>query len=288
MIDISPLKRLLPGGSADAPLIPVIQLKGAIGMGGRFSSRFDFAAVSGALEKAFSIKKAPAVALVINSPGGSAVQSSLIYKRICALKAEKKKKVFAFIEDAAASGGYYIACAADDIYCDESSIVGSIGVIFAGFGFTEAIGKIGIERRVHTSGENKSILDPFKPEKKKDVDRLKSLGSDIHKTFRDVVEASRGDKLDETEKELFTGAFWTGGRAVKLGLADGIGEVRTTLRGIYGEKIRLKVIPTVAKSKIQRMLGLQGPGALDRLGVELAGGLVSAADERALWARLGL
>jgi len=287
MIDLSPLKRLLPGGG-DGPLVPVVRLKGAIGMGGRLASGFDFAAVSGALEKAFSVKKAPAVALVINSPGGSPVQSSLIYQRICALKAEKEKKVFVFVEDAAASGGYYIACAGDEIYCDASSIVGSIGVISAGFGFPDALAKLGIERRVHAAGENKSVLDPFLPEKSEDVERLKELQLDIHQVFKQVVRASRGDKLDETDKELFTGAFWTGSRAVKLGLADGIGEVRTILRGVYGEKTRLKVIPTVAKSKIQRMLGLKGPGALEHFGAELAGGLVSAADERALWTRLGL
>ena len=262
-------------------------------MGGRMSSGFDFAAVSEAIQKAFSYKHAPAVALIINSPGGSPVQSSLIYKRICALKVENKKKVFAFVEDAAASGGYYIACAADEIYCDQSSIVGSIGVISAGFGFPNAIAKLGVERRVYAAGENKSVLDPFLPEKKEDIKRLKELQLDIHEAFKGVVKASRGDRLDETEKDLFTGAFWTGERSVKLGLADGIGEVRTTLREKYGEKVRLKVIPTVSKSRIQRMLGLKAPldslGApLESLGADLASGLVTAADERTLWARLGL
>ena len=175
MVDFSFLSRLRPGGSADAPLVPVIRLKGPIGMGGRLSSGFDFAAVSGAIQKAFSIKSAPAVALIINSPGGSPVQSSLIYQRITALKVEKKKKVYAFVEDAAASGGYYIACAADEIYCDPSSILGSIGVISAGFGFPDAIAKLGIERRVHAAGENKSVLDPFLPEKKADIKRLYRL-----------------------------------------------------------------------------------------------------------------
>lgn len=260
--------------------MPVIRLFGAIGMGGRMRSGFDFTAVVGAIEKAFATKKAKAVALVINSPGGSPVQSSLIYKRITQLKAEKEIPVFAFVEDAAASGGYYISCAADKIFCDESSILGSIGVVSAGFGFTEAIDKLGVERRVHTAGENKSILDPFQPEKEEDIKRLKELQLEIHDTFKAVVRASRGDRLVDNP-ELFTGAFWAGHKAVELGLADGIGDIRSTLRGEYGDKVKLKVMPTGEKSWIARRLGMS-------LTEGLTEDVLATAQMRTLWARLGL
>ncbi len=267
------------------PVVPVIRLFGAIGMGGRLKSGFDFAGVVAAIEKAFAINKAMAVALVINSPGGSPAQSSLIYKRITQLKQEKEKPVFAFVEDAAASGGYYIACAADKIYCDESSILGSIGVVSAGFGFTEAIGKLGVERRVHTAGENKSILDPFQPEKEEDIQRLKNLQLEIHQTFKGVVRTSRGDRLAD-DPDLFTGAFWAGEQAVARGLADGIGDMRSILRGEYGDKVKLKVMPTGEKSWIARRLGMSSlPGGLAD---GLAEDVVATAKMRALWARMGL
>src|SRR5690606_22101022 len=198
--------------------IPVIRLHGAIMSGGsQFRQNLSLATTAGLIDKAFSFREAPAVAIAINSPGGSPVQSRLIYKRIRDLAEEKKRRVHVFVEDVAASGGYMIALAGDEIIADPSSIVGSIGVVSAGFGFQELIKKIGVERRVHTSGRNKAILDPFQPEKEEDIERLKALQEEVHQTFIALVKERRGAKLAEDD-DLFTGLFWTGERGHALGL----------------------------------------------------------------------
>ncbi|MEL6947985.1 MAG: S49 family peptidase, partial [Pseudomonadota bacterium] len=245
-------------------------------------------------EKAFSFKGAPAVALVVNSPGGSPVQSRLIYQRIRDLAKEKDKKVHVFVEDAAASGGYMIACAGDDITADPSSIVGSIGVISSSFGFVDAIEKVGVTRRVYTAGQNKSVLDPFMPERAEDIDRLKSLQLDIHQVFIDLVKESRGERLADND-DLFTGLFWTGGPAKELGLIDGLGDLRGTMKERYGKDMRLRLV-----ERRQGLFGRRSGFGLDAGAISLnslvVGEAASAATERALtiaeektlWARLGL
>ncbi len=272
------------------PVVPVVRLTGVIAAGSSpLNPPMSLASVAGALERAFSDKAAPAVALIINSPGGSAVQSRLIHRRIRDLAEEHNKPVLAFCEDAAASGGYMIACAADEIYADPSSIVGSIGVIFSSFGFPEAIAKLGIERRVHTAGQNKSTLDPFLPEKAEDVDYLKSLQLEIHETFINLVKVRRGGKLVD-DPEMFTGRFWTGLKAHELGLVDGIGDIRNVLRGKFGSKTKLRLISQPRGLFGRRpMAGMQGSVGLGaELGAGLADGLISAAEQRAHWNRLGL
>ena len=282
------LSRLLPPGlRRSAPVIPVVRLAGVISAGSSpVSQPLSLANVAGMLERAFADKAAPAVALVINSPGGSAVQSRLIHRRIRDLAEEKGKPVYAFCEDAAASGGYMIACAADEIHADPSSIVGSIGVIYAAFGFPEAIAKLGIERRVHTAGQNKSTLDPFLPEKDEDVAYLKSLQLEIHETFIDLVKARRGAKLAD-DPEMFTGRFWTGLKARELGLVDGIGDMRSVLRAKFGPKTRFRLIAAP-----RGLFGRRPAAALradaGAIGAGLAEGLVGAAEARAHWNRIGL
>ncbi|MGN6146321.1 MAG: S49 family peptidase, partial [Mesorhizobium sp.] len=211
------INRLLPKSwRSDAATIPVIRLQGAIMAGGsQFRPGLSLATTAGLIEKALAFE-APAVAIAINSPGGSPVQSRLIYKRIRDLATEKNKRVLVFVEDVAASGGYMIALAGDEIIADPSSIVGSIGVVSASFGFPELLKKIGVERRVHTAGQNKSVLDPFRPEKKEDVERLKALQLEVHETFIDMVKERRGPKLKD-DPDLFTGLFWTGKRGLDLG-----------------------------------------------------------------------
>ena len=222
-------------------LIPHIRLSGVIGTVGRFKQGINFAGQQETIDKAFSFKKALAVAISINSPGGSPVQSHLIYSYIRELAKKNNKKVLVFAEDVAASGGYLIACAGDEIYANSSSIVGSIGVISASFGFQDAIKKIGIERRVYTAGKNKSTHDPFKEEKEEDIERLKNIQLDLHKDFIDVVEKSRGKKLNKDDGiELFSGEFWSGRKAKELGLIDGIGNSDQILREKFGEEIEIK------------------------------------------------
>lgn len=282
------LRRLLPARfRSDQTIIPVVRLQGSIMAGGsQFRSNLNLASVSTQLAKAFSDKKAPVVAICINSPGGSAVQARLIYKRIRDLAEEKDKKVIVFLEDVAASGGYMIACAGDEIIADPSSIVGSIGVISAGFGFVGLIDKLGIERRVYTAGQNKSVLDPFRPEKEEDVGHLKDLQLEVHKTFIDLVKERRGAKLAD-EPELFTGKFWSGVSGLGLGLVDGLGDLRSTLRARYGDKVKLKLV-TAPKG----LFGRRTPGAAARIdGEMLAGALqqgLNVIEDRALWSRYGL
>ncbi|MDP2084000.1 MAG: S49 family peptidase [Gemmobacter sp.] len=258
------------------PVVSVVRLTGAIGAAGRFGGGLNDAALAPVLDRAFSAGRPRAVALVINSPGGSPVQSSLIGARIRRLAEEKKVPVHAFVEDAAASGGYWLACAADDIWADESSILGSIGVISSGFGFPELLARQGIERRVHTAGRSKSTADPFRPETPEDVARLRAILDPIHAAFVAHVQARRGDRLAKDQPDLFEGAFWAGRQAVALGLADGIGHPVPKLKQLYGDKVRLVVHG--ARRSLMSRFGL-------RAGAEA---IAEIADERALWARIGL
>src|SRR5215217_9216170 len=232
------LQRLTGRGKT---VIPVVRLHGVIAADQR-QGRLNIAGVEPLLKRAFAIKSAPVVAIVVNSPGGSPVQSRLIAKRIRDLADEHGKPVLVFVEDAAASGGYFIAVAGDEIIVDPSSIVGSIGVIMAGFGFVGTLEKLGVERRVHTAGRNKSTLDPFQPEKAEDVERIKTFELDIHQVFIDHVKAGRAGRLKASDSTLFTGEWWTGLRGVELGLVDGIGDLHATLRARYGADIELKMI----------------------------------------------
>jgi signal peptide peptidase SppA len=221
-------------------IIAHIKLNGVIGNAGKFKQGIDFAGQEEIIEKAFSLKKAKVVAITINSPGGSPVQSHLIYKFIRNQAKKNKKKVMVFAEDVAASGGYLIACAGDEIYANSSSIIGSIGVIYSSFGFTELIKKIGVERRVHTAGKNKSSLDPFQEEKSEDIERLKNIQLDLHKDFIKVVEESRSTKLKTDGIELFSGEFWAGSKAKELGLIDGLGNANEILKEKFGEDVVIK------------------------------------------------
>jgi serine protease SohB len=235
------------------------------------------ASLAPVIERAFARGKPKAVALVINSPGGSPVQSSLIAARIRRLAAEKEVPVHAFVEDVAASGGYWLAAAADHIWVDETSIVGSVGVISAGFGFHDLIGRYGVERRVHTAGESKSFLDPFRPEKPEDIERLNRVLEAMHASFIGHVTSRRGDRLKQGEK-LFTGDFWAGRQAVELGLADGVAHLVPKMKEIYGDKVRL--VPLGLRRPLFQRLGAS-------LGGDLAAAAMAAAEERALWARYG-
>jgi len=273
----------------DMVVVPVVRLAGIIGVSTPLRPGLMLSSVARQLERAFAMRGARAVALVINSPGGSPVQSHLIYRRIRALAAEKKLPVIAFAEDVAASGGYMVACAADEIICDRSSIVGSIGVVGGSFGFAKLIEKLGVERRLYTSGERKAMLDPFLPEKPEDVERLKAVQREIHDDFIALVKESRGTRLTGPETDLFSGEYWTGRTAVELGLADGIGDLRALLRERFGDKVEM---PLIAPER--SLFGRARPGVgidgLDRLfdRATLADEIISALEARALWARYGL
>jgi signal peptide peptidase SppA len=282
------LNRLLPKSMrSEAVTIPVIRLHGTImAGGGQFRPSLSLASTAGVIEKAFAYQEAPAVAISINSPGGSPVQSRLIYKRIRDLAVEKNKKVLVFVEDVAASGGYMIAVAGDEIIADPSSIVGSIGVVSASFGFTDLMKKVGVERRVYTAGKNKAVLDPFRPEKKEDVDRLKELQLEVHETFIDMVKERRGSKLKD-DPDLFTGLFWTGKKGLALGLIDALGDMRQVLRDRYGPKTRLSLVSS-PRGFFARRLGFFGSRSTADIAAEAASGLLDAAEERALWGRFGL
>jgi signal peptide peptidase SppA len=278
--------RFRPG----ATVVPVVRLSGVIGAVTPLRPGMTLAGVARVLERAFSIRNAKAVALVINSPGGSPVQSRQIYLRIKQLATEKKLPVLVFVEDVAASGGYMIACAGDEIFCDPSSILGSIGVVGGSFGFQEAIKRLGIERRLYTAGEHKAMLDPFLPENPDDVARLKTIQREIHAIFIALVKASRGARLKGAEDSLFTGEYWAGDTAVSLGLADGIGDLRSTLRARYGEKVLTPVIaqPT---GLFSGLFGRRSPGAGQLSALEgipgLPDELISALETRAIWAKFG-
>ncbi|QIP05331.1 S49 family peptidase [Bradyrhizobium symbiodeficiens] len=271
-------------------VVPVVRLSGVIGAVTPLRPGMTLAGVAKVLERAFSYRHAKAVALVINSPGGSPVQSRQIYLRIKQLAAEKKLPVLVFVEDVAASGGYMIACAGDEIICDPSSILGSIGVVGGSFGFQEAIRRLGIERRLYTSGEHKAMLDPFLPENPEDVAKLKAIQREIHQIFISLVKDSRGARLKGADDTLFTGEYWAGDSAVALGLADSIGDLRSTLRARYGEKVLTPVIaqPT---GLLSGLLGRKSPGAGQLSAMESMAGLpdelISAVETRAIWAKFG-
>ncbi len=254
------------------PVVAVIRLSGMIATGAR--GQLNDAALAPVIERAFRKGKPQAVALVINSPGGSPVQSSLITARIRRLADEKELPVYAFVEDVAASGGYWLATAADEIYADESSILGSIGVISAGFGLTRLIEKIGVERRVYTAGKSKSMLDPFRPEDPDDIKRLKTLQDDIHDAFKQQVTTRRAAKLP-TNEDLFTGDIWLGRAAIEKGLADGIGHVVPVMKQKYGDEVQFRA---------------HGPrrSILGRFGLRLGTDAIAAIEERAEFARFGL
>ncbi|MGB3501910.1 MAG: S49 family peptidase [Mesorhizobium sp.] len=283
------LKRLVPARwQSSNTVIPVVRLQGVIASGGgALRQNLSLASTVAQIEKAFAYKAAPAVAFAINSPGGSPVQSRLIYKRIRDLAAEKNKRVYVFVEDVAASGGYLIALAGDEIIADPSSVVGSIGVISASFGFPELLKKIGVERRVHTAGGNKSILDPFKPEKKEDVQRLKELQLEIHGVFIDLVKERRTGRLAENE-DLFTGMFWTGLRGKELGLVDHLGDMRSFLRDRYGDKVKLQLVSPQRGFFGRRIAALRGGSDPAQIAAHAASGLADVMEERAHWSRFGL
>ncbi|MCL6706120.1 S49 family peptidase [Pseudomonas sp. R2.Fl] len=282
------LKSLLPRRFRKKRIvIPVVRLEGAIMTGGgKFKPVLNLASVAPMLDKAFSKKNAPAVAITINSPGGSPVQSRLIFERIRALAEEKNRTVLVFVEDVAASGGYMIALAGDEIHADPTSIVGSIGVVSGGFGFPEMLKKIGVERRVYTAGENKVILDPFQPEKESDIEYLKSLQVEIHQVFIDMVKSRRGARLAE-EPTLFSGLFWTGRKGFELGLVDGLGNMRQIVRERYGKDAKLELITGARDFFGRRTPGVSGMAA-DRIAAAAASGLAETVEEKALWSRYGL
>jgi len=282
------------------PVVAVLRLGGIIGQLGPLRPGLTLGGLAAAIERAFSLRRLRAVALAINSPGGSAVQSALICKRIRALAEENEVPVFAFAEDVAGSGGYWLALAADEIFADESSIIGSVGVVFKSFGLADAIGRLGIERRVYTAGAKKSLLDPFTPEDPDDVARIKEIQGDVHETFKAMVRSRRQGKLKAEEEELFSGAFWSGRRALELGLIDGIGDLRTVMRERFGDEVRLRVV-TPARPWLKRRFGPglgprhwdgASPAGVPSLGVaagaELVAGIIAAIEERALWSRFGL
>ena len=279
-------KLRVPGFRNPKPVVAVLRLSGVIGqIGNPIRQGLTAVDLMRSIERAFSLPKLKAVALQVNSPGGSPVQSSLIFKRIRAMAKEKEIPVFAFAEDVAASGGYMLACAADEIYADDSSVVGSIGVISSGFGFVELLEKLGVERRVHTEGKNKSMLDPFQKENQQDVKRLKELQGDIYTTFTNIVKSRRGDKLKKPYGKLFTGEFWTGRKSLELGLIDGIGELTSVMQERYGERVKFRPV-SEPKSWLKQKFTMwlpQGPNV-----GSWAGELISAAEERALWGRFGL
>lgn len=271
----------LPFLGDSAPVVSVLPLDGVIGSSSRFSEALNLAGVEKRIEAAFDGFGVKAVALAINSPGGSPVQSELIMRKIRRLSEEKEIPVYAFAEDVAASGGYMLSLAGEEIYASTASIVGSIGVISAGFGFDKAIEKVGVDRRVYTAGENKSILDPFQPEKEEDVKMLKEIQKEIHTFFKDIVKERRGDKLKGTQKVMFSGKFWTGLEAEKLGLIDGIGDLQTVMKEKLGEKTKFNRIEG-EKSFIKSLLGLGGRRRT------ISREIAAVLDERAHWGRFGL
>ncbi len=291
---IAPLRVLVPRRfRSDQPLIPVVRLTGVIGFSTPLRPGLTLAGVARTLDRAFAFRNAKAVAIAINSPGGSPVQSHLIFRRIRELAAEKNRRVIAFVEDAAASGGYMIACAADEIVADPHSVVGSVGVVGGSFGLDKAIAKLGIERRLYTSGEHKAMLDPFLPENPDDVARVKKLQREIHDGFIALVKSRRGSKLNGAEEELFSGEYWTGLRSLELGLVDALGDLRGVLRQRYGDKV---VTPLISAERGWLGRRLPGIGSLDAMSgshgellhAGLTGDLISALEARALWARYGL
>lgn len=267
------MKRFIPFVKSD-PVVSVVRLSGTIAAGGRVGRALNDAALEPVIELAFARGRPRAVALVINSPGGSPVQSALIAARIRRLAGEKSLPVHAFVEDVAASGGYWLATAADHIWLDQSSIIGSIGVVSSGFGFQDLIARYGVERRLHTAGRSKALLDPFSPQKPEDIKRLNELLEQIHQSFIAQVKDRRGSRLQGSD-DLFTGDIWIGQKAVDLGLADGLAHMLPKMKEIYGDKVRLVTY------------GLRRP-FFQRLGAQMVSETLDTVEERALWSRFGL
>jgi signal peptide peptidase SppA len=284
------LKEYVPARLRGGPAVPVVRLSGVIGAVTPLRPGLTLSGVARMLDRAFATKNAKAVALVINSPGGSPVQSRQIYLRIRQLAAEKKLPVLVFVEDVAASGGYMIACAGDEIFCDPSSILGSIGVVGGSFGFQDLIKRIGVERRLYTAGSHKAMLDPFLPENPDDVARLKALQREIHAIFIALVKGSRGGRLKGEDDVLFTGEYWAGETSVTLGLADAIGDLRSTLRARYGDKVAMPLIAP-ASGMLAGLFGRRSPGAGSLAALDGIAGLpdelISALETRAIWAKFG-
>jgi serine protease SohB len=286
---VRPLRRLLPRRfRRDQPVVPVVRLNGIIGFSSPLRPGLTLTGIARTLDRAFAVPNASAVALAINSPGGSPVQSHLIFRRIRELAAEKNLRVIAFVEDAAASGGYMIACAADEIIADPHSIVGSIGVVGGSFGFDKLIEKIGVERRLYTSGDHKAMLDPFLPENPEDVERVKRLQREIHNSFIELVKSRRGGKLNGPENDLFSGEYWTGTRGLELGLVDGIGDLRGVLRQRFGDKLVTPLISAERGWLGRRVSGVGLGGSFGGAPAGFAEDLISALEARALWSRVGL
>lgn len=281
----------VPGFHHPKPVVAVIRLAGVIGQGANPTKPgLNAASLVRPIERAFDMKNLEAVALQINSPGGSPVQSSLIAQRIRAMAREKDVPVVAFCEDVAASGGYWLACAADEIFADDSSVIGSIGVISGGFGFPQLLKRLGIERRVHTSGDNKNMLDPFLRENPEDVEKLKALQVDIHDAFKEMVRERRADKLKAPEEELFTGEFWTGRKALEFGLVDGLGELTNVMQDRYGDEVQFRPV-VQQRSWLRQKLGMSGGNHWSGSSLDfglLADDLITAIEDRALWSRFGL
>lgn len=284
------LLRYLPffGRSAAPPLVAVLRLSGPIGMPLAFGRSLSLANLAGPIERAFALKSVKAVALVINSPGGSVVQSALIHNRIRALAGEKEIPVFSFAEDVAASGGYILALAGDEIFADPNSIVGSIGVISSGFGFHDLIEKLGVERRIHTAGERKSILDPFRPEKDEDVKHLKDLQKKIHESFIELVKSRRGDALKGDHPTIFSGEFWTGEEAKPMGLIDGLGDVRSVMRERFGDEVKLKSVGGPGPWWRRRSAFAEGWRGPPVASPSWSDDLIASVEHRAMWNRFGL
>ncbi|HTQ34589.1 MAG TPA: S49 family peptidase [Stellaceae bacterium] len=266
------------------PVVPVLRFDGVIAAR-QWRGTISLASHAGALDRAFKMKRAVAVAIVVNSPGGSPAQSSLLYRRIRALADEKHLPVFAFAEDVAASGGYWLALAGDEVYAEETSIVGSIGVVSSGFGFTRLIDRLGVERRLYTAGENKSLLDPFLPEREQDIERLSALQGDIHAAFKDHVKHRRVGKIDASDETLFSGDVLTGRMALEKGLVDGIGDLRSVMRGRFGERVRL--VP-VAGERRRRWPFSRPQRGIDTVGLGFVADLADWLEARLLWAHFGL
>jgi serine protease SohB len=282
------LRPLLPARlRSDIPVVPVVRLTGVIGVSTPLRPGLMLATAARTLERAFGLRNARAVALSINSPGGSPAQSHLIFRRIRQLAEEKNIPVIAFIEDLGASGGYMLACAADEIVCDAFALVGSIGVVGGSFGFPKLMDRLGIERRIYSSGERKVMLDPFQPEKPEDVKRLKAIQKDIHQRFIALVKERRGARLKGADKTLFSGEFWSAQNAIELGLADRLGDLRSTLRERFGDKVRTPLISAERSFFGRRLSGVGLPRALAGQ-PRLADELISALEARALWSRFGL
>ena len=271
------------------PVIGVIRFEGVIGSGGAFRPGLTDERLAPVLDRAFGLKGLKAIALVINSPGGSPVQSALLHHRVRRLSEEKNVPVMAFVEDVAASGGYWLAISGDEIFVDSNSIIGSIGVVYSGFGFSNALEKLGVERRLHTAGERKAMLDPFSPERPADIEKLKEIQNQMHENFMDIVKLRRGQRLKSEKTDLFSGEFWLGKQAIELGLVDGLGELVSVLKERFGEDVKLRRI-SLRRGWFRRRFSILGFSPVDHenLGGSFASGAISAIESRSLWARFGL